>query len=94
MFRVESTGKPQLTVDEVEKIKRKQVATIIGHVFQLTNAAFCEDLVNQRQRQHSCLMVDSEEAWRYYNDDAHEHIDLATEINTVENVCSTLRFIS
>ena len=49
MFRVESTGKHQLTMDEVEKIQRKQVATIIGHIFQLTYAAFCEDLVNQEK---------------------------------------------
>ena len=76
MFRVESTEKHQLTVDKVEKIQRKQVATIIGHVFQLTYVAFCEDLVHQEkvnqcngcathhpsQREHSCLMMDREEA--------------------------------
>ena len=38
-MQVESTSQPMLTVDEVEKIQRQKVATIIGHVFQLTNAA-------------------------------------------------------
>ena len=35
-MQVESTSKPMLTVDEVEQIQRKKIATIIGHVFQLT----------------------------------------------------------
>ena len=39
-MQVESTSKPLLIVDEVEQIQRKKVATIIGHVFQLTYAAF------------------------------------------------------
>ena len=38
-MQVESTSKPMLTVDEVEQIQRKKVATIIGHVFQLTYAS-------------------------------------------------------
>ena len=49
MFRVESTAKLQLTVDEIEKIQCKQVATIIGHVSQLTFAAFGEDIVHQEK---------------------------------------------
>ena len=95
-----------MTVDEVEKIQRKQVATIIGHVFQLTYAAFCEVLVHQAkvnqcngcaihhpsQREHSCLMMESEEAWNCYNDEAREQIDLVTVMKTVEKVCSTLGF--
>ena len=39
-MQVESTSEPMLTVDEVEQSQRKKVATIIGHVFQLTYAAF------------------------------------------------------
>ena len=30
-MQVKSTFKPMLTVDEVEQIQRKKVATIIGH---------------------------------------------------------------
>ena len=38
-----------LTVDEVEQIQRKKVATIIGHVFQLTYAAFYDKLVQEEK---------------------------------------------
>ena len=103
-MQVESTSKPLLTVDEVEKIQRKKVATIIGHVFQLTYAAFFDKLVQEEklnrcqgctiqhpsQRQHSCLMLDIEDAWFYYHDEAREQIDLPVVMKTVESVCSTL----
>ena len=110
-MQVESTSKPLLTVDEVEQILRKKVATIIGHVFQLTYAAFLDKLVQEEkvnrchdcilvtnncsiqhpsQRQHSCLMLDTEDVWFYYHDVAREQIDLAVVIKTVESVCSTL----
>ena len=93
-----------LTVDEVEQIQRKKVATIIGHVFQLTYAVFFDNLVQEEkvnrchgcaiqhpsQRQHSCLMLDTEDAWFYYHDEAREQIELAVVIKTVESVCSTL----
>ena len=92
-MQVESTSKLMLTVDEVEKIQHKKVATIIGHVFQLTYAAFFDKLVREErvnrchgftiqhpsQRQHSCLMLDIEDAWFYYHDVAREQIDLALE---------------
>ena len=42
------------------------------------------------QRQHSCLMLDTEDARLYYHDVAHEQIDLAVVMKTVERVCSTL----
>ena len=101
-MQVESTSKPMLTVDEVEKSKK--VATIIGHEFQLTYAAFFNKLVQEEkvnrchgctiqhasQRQHSCLMFDTEDAWFYYHDVAREQIDLAAVMKTVESVCSTL----
>ena len=93
-----------LTVDEVEQIHRKKVATIIGQMFQLTYAAYCDKLVQEEkanrchgcaiqhpsQRQHSCLMLDIEDAWFYYHDEAREQIDLAMVMQTVESVCSTL----
>ena len=103
-MQVESTSKPMLTVDEVEQIQRKKVATIIGHVFQLTYCAFFDKLVQEEkvnrchgcaiqhpsQRQHSCLMFDTEDAWCYYHDEAREQIDLAVVMKTVESVCSNL----
>ena len=93
-----------LTVDEVEQSQRKKVATIIGHVFQLTYAAIFDKFVQEEkvnrchgctiqhpsQRQHSCLMFDIEDAWFYYHDVAREQIDLAVVMKTVESVCSTL----
>ena len=48
-MQVESTSQPMLTVDEVEQIQRKKVATIIGHVFQLTYAAFFDKLVQEEK---------------------------------------------
>ena len=44
-MQAKTTFKPMLTVDEVEQIHRKKVATIISHVFQLTYAAYCDKLV-------------------------------------------------
>ena len=95
-----------LTADEVEQIHRKKVATIISHVFQLTYAAFYDKLVQEEkvkvnrcqgctiqhpsQRQHSCLMLDIEDAWSYYHDEAQEQIDLAMVMLTVKTVCNTL----
>ena len=106
MFRVETTPTRQLTVDEVEQFQRKRIASIIGHVFQLTYAAFCDDLIHQKkvnrckgcaihspiQREHSCVMMDSVDAWFYYHDEAREQIDLATVKKTVQSVCSVLGF--
>ena len=103
-MQVESTSKPLLTIDEVEQIQCKKVATIIGHVFQLTYAAFFDKFVQEEkvnrchdcaidhssQRQHSCLMLDTEDAWFYYHDEALEQIDLAVVMKTVESVCSAL----
>ena len=93
-----------LTVDEVEQIQHTQVATIIGHVFQLTYAAFFDKLVQEEkvnrchgctiqhpsQRQHSCLMFDTADAWFYYHNVAREQLDLAVVMKTVESVCNTL----
>ena len=40
--------------------------------------------------QHSCRMMDIEDAWFYYHDAAREQIDLAVLLKIVESVCSTL----
>ena len=87
-MQAKTTFKPMLTVDEVEQIHHKKVATVIGHVFQLTYAAYCDKFVQEEkanrchgcaiqhpsQRQHSCLMLDIEDAWFYYHDEAREQI--------------------
>ena len=90
-------------MDEGEQIQCKKVATIIGHVLQLTYAAFFDKLVQEEkvnrchgcaiqhpsQRQHSCL-IDAEDAWFYFHDEAREQIDLAVVMKIVESICSTL----
>ena len=103
-MQVETSATTLLTVDEVEQIQRKKLATIIGHVFQLTYAAVFDKLIHQEkvnrcngcaiqhpsQREHSCLMLDIEDAWFYYHDEAREQIDLDIVMKTVESICSTL----
>ncbi|KAJ7382805.1 hypothetical protein OS493_032766 [Desmophyllum pertusum] len=58
--------------------------------FQLTYAALFDALIHEEkrnqcngcaihhpsQREHSCVMMDSEDAWMYYRDDVVEKIDL------------------
>ncbi|KAJ7382804.1 hypothetical protein OS493_032765 [Desmophyllum pertusum] len=101
---VESKPKPLLTVDEVEKVQRQRVANLIGHVFQLTYAALFDALIHEEkrnqcngcaihhpsQREHSCVMMDSEDAWMYYRDDVVEKIDLNIVLKTTESVCIAL----
>ena len=102
-MQVEWSATPLLAIDEVKQIHRKRVGTIIVHVFQLTYAAYWDKLVQEEkvnrcqgcaiqhpsQRQHSCQMLNVEDAWFYYHDDAREQIDLAAVMKTVESVCST-----
>ena len=56
-MQVESSATPLLTVDEVEQTQRKKVATIIGHVFQLTYAAFYEKLVQEEKVNRFNILV-------------------------------------
>ena len=48
-MQVKSSATPLLPIDEVEQIQRKKVATIIGHVFQLTYDAYCDKLVQEEK---------------------------------------------
>ena len=41
-MQVESSCKPLLTIDEVEKVQRQKIASFSGYVFQLTYAATVE----------------------------------------------------
>ena len=104
--QVESTPKPLLTVDELEQIQRQKIASLVGHVFQLTYAAMLDAMIQEEkinrcngcaihhpsQRQHSCLMMDSEDAWFYFRDDVVENIDLNLVLKTAESVCNALGF--
>ena len=97
---LESSPTPLFTKDEVEQIQRQKIASIIGHVFQLTYAAMFDTLIQEEklnrcngytiqhpsQSQHSCLMMDSEDAWFYYHDEVREKIDLNTVLKTSERV--------
>ena len=105
-IQVDSTAKLQLTVNEVKQIHRKRVASIIGHVFQLTYAAICDKLIQEAnvnhcdgcaihhpsQKEHSCLMMDNEDAWIYDHNEARVKTDLTTVKKTAESVCSDLGF--
>ena len=57
-MQVESSVTPLLTIDEVEQIQRKKVATILGHVFQLTYATLFDKLVQGEKvnRCHGCTI--------------------------------------
>ena len=95
-----------LTVDEVEKIQRQKIASLVGHVFQLTYAAMFDRLIHEEklsrcygctahhpsQRQHSCLMMDNEDAWFYFHDEVREKIELSNVLKKAEDVCCALGF--
>lgn len=64
-------------MDEVKQIQRKWVASIVGHVFELTHATICDKLIQEakvkhcngstiqhpsQREQHSCVMTDNEDA--------------------------------
>ena len=94
----------ELTVNEVERIQPQKIASLVGHVFQLTYAAMLDALIHEEklkrcngceidhpsQRQHSCVMMDSEDAWMYYRDDVVEKMDLNVVLKTAESVCSAI----
>ena len=89
-------------VDEFDQVSPQLTAFLVEHVFQLTFAALCDGIIQQEkvsccngcafghpsQTEHSCLMIDQEEAWFLYFDQALAHVMTATV-----NVCSTLGFI-
>ena len=57
-IQIQSSATPLLTVDEVEKVQRQRVASLIGHVFQLTYAAMVDKLIQQEKpnRCHGCAI--------------------------------------
>ena len=95
----ELSATPLLTIDEVEKVQQQRIASFISYVFQLTYADMVDKLIQQEkltqqlsQNQHSCLMMDNDDAWMYYHDEAAEQIDLNSVLNATESICSALGF--
>ena len=95
----ELSATPLLTIDKVEKVQRQRIASFISYVFQLTYADMVDKLIQQEkltqqlsQNQHSCLMMDNDDAWMYYHDEAAEQIDLNSVLNATESICSALGF--
>ena len=105
-MQVEASAQPLLMIDEVEKVQRQRIASLIGHVFQLTYAAMVHKLIQQEKLnhchccaiqhpsrdQHSCLMKDNDDAWMYYHDEVVEQIDLNCMLKATESICSALGF--
>ena len=94
-------------VDEFDQVSAQLAAFLVEYVFQLTFAALCDGIIQQEkvsccngcafdhpsQTEHSCLMIDQEEAWFLYFDQAVEKVDLAHVMTAIVNVCSILGFI-
>lgn len=91
-------------VDEFDIFTGQRVASLVDRVFQLTFAALCDELIQQvkigccdgcainhlSQTAHSCLMINQEDAWFRYFDQAVEKVDLVHVMKLAQNVCSTL----
>ena len=105
-MQVELGASPLLTIDEVQKVRRQRIASFNGHIFQMTYAALVDKLIQQEelnhshgcaiqhpsQNQHSCLMMDNDDAWMYYHDEVVEQIDMNSTLNAIESICSALAF--
>jgi len=98
-MQVESSASPLLTIEEVEKVQRQRIARFIGHVLgdkliQQEKLNHCHGCAIQQpsQNQHSCLMMDYDDAWMYYHDEVVEQIDLNSMLNATESICSALGF--
>ena len=105
-MQVESRATPLLKIDKVEKVQRQRIASFIGHVIQLTYAAMVDKLIQQEklnhchgcaiqhpsQNQHSCLVMDNDDAWMYYHDEVVEKIDLNSMLKATQSICSALDF--
>ena len=91
-------------MDEVDRMQRQKIDSLVSHVFQLTYSAILDTLIHEEklkscngceidhpsQRQHSCIMMASEKVWMYYRDDVVEKIDLNVVLKTAEGVCSAI----
>ena len=51
-MQVESSATTLLTIDEVKKVQPQKIASFMGHVFQLTNAALIDKPIQQEKLHH------------------------------------------
>ena len=67
---------------------------MLGRLIQEEKLNRCHGCVIQHpsQREHSCLMMDREEAWLFYHDETRENIDVNDVLKTANNVCSLIGF--
>ena len=105
-MQVKWSATPLLTVDEVEQVHRQRAVSLIGHVFPRTYAAILDAMIQEEkvtcchgcaiqhpsQRQHSCLMMNSGDAWFYFRDNAVEKMNLNDVLRIAGSVCNTLGF--
>ena len=59
------------------------------HKEKMPNCHGCA-IQHPSHRQHSCLMMDGEDAWMYYYDNVVKKIDLSLVLKTAESVCTAL----
>ena len=57
-MQVESSATTLLTIDKVKKVQPQKIASFIGHVFQMTNAALIDKLI-QQEKLHHCLGLET-----------------------------------
>ena len=95
-MQIESSSTPMPTIDEVDKVQLQRIRRIVT-LFQLTYAALIDKLIQQEklnrcygcaihhpsQNQHSCLMMDKDDAWMYFHDEVVQQIDLNSTLNAV-----------
>ena len=49
VIQVELSPKPLLTIDKVEQVHRQKIASLTGHVFQLTYVAMFDTLIRDKK---------------------------------------------
>ena len=98
-MQVESSASPLLTIDEMEKVQRQRIANFTGNalvekLIQQEKLNHCHGCAIQHpsQNQHSCLMMNNDDAWMSYHDEVVEQIDLNSMLSATESISSALGF--
>lgn len=93
-----------LRVDEVEVTERGFLLEMISQILQLSYVSCCDKAIwnainadcegcaiqHPSQKEHKCIMMDEEEAWNYYYEEAIQVVDSNRVWTLVENVCDML----
>ena len=88
----------------MEENRQQKFVSLVAHVLQLTYAAMPDRLIQEEKlngchgcviqhlskREHTCLVMDNEEAWLFYHDEARENIDVNDVLKTVVIVFAVL----